>query len=109
MTTDSTSASDPVAGGGNRAEPKYHRVSIDLAACDGCMICVVVCPSNVLELVGPVGDRKARIRDDATACMSCNNCFAVCASQAIRASQPYELPAPRALERIGEFAFPRNF
>ncbi|MFO1198112.1 MAG: 4Fe-4S dicluster domain-containing protein [Burkholderiaceae bacterium] len=109
MTNESTTAPDAPLPGGHPGRSHYHRVSIDAARCDGCMICVVVCPSDILELVGPVGDRKARVKEDWAGCMSCNNCYAVCASQAIRATQPYALPAPREQMRIGEFAPPRNF
>jgi len=108
-TNEPTTAPDRTAADVERAMSNFHRVSIDLARCDGCMICVVVCPVNVLELVGPVGDRKAQVKDDWTGCMSCNNCLAVCASQAIRASQPYDFPGPREQKRIGAFSPPRNF
>lgn len=109
MTTDSTTVPDRPASGGDRQILNFHQVSIDLARCDGCMICVAVCPVNVLELVGPVEDRKAQVKADWTGCMSCNNCLAVCSSQAIRATKPYDFPGPRAQQRIGEFSLPRNF
>ena len=66
-------------------EALYHRVTIELDKCDGCRLCVVVCPANLLELFGPKDNLKARLKADVTGCMSCNNCYAVCAGQEPRA------------------------
>ncbi len=90
-------------------EAIYHRVAIDLDVCDGCKLCTVVCPANVLELFGPKGEVRARVKEEFTGCMSCNNCYAVCAGQAITASAPYDFAGAYAQKRIGSFAFPRIF
>ena len=90
-------------------EAIFHKVSIDLETCDGCKICTVVCPANVLELYGPKGDLKARVKEDFTGCMSCNNCYAVCAGHAIIASEPYDFAGYYEQKRIGNFEFPRRF
>lgn len=87
----------------------YHRVEIDLDICDGCKICTVVCPANVLELFGPKDNLKARVKADFTGCMSCNNCYAVCAGRAIKASLPYDFAGYYEQKRIGEFEPPRRF
>jgi formate hydrogenlyase subunit 6/NADH:ubiquinone oxidoreductase subunit I len=90
-------------------ESLFHEVSIDLAVCDGCKICTVICPANVLELYGKKGDLKARVKADVSGCMSCNNCYAVCAGKAIMATEPYDFAGLYEQKRIGSFEFPRKF
>jgi formate hydrogenlyase subunit 6/NADH:ubiquinone oxidoreductase subunit I len=88
----------------------YHLVDIDLDVCDGCKLCTVICPANILELFrDEKGDLKARLKDDAWGCMSCNNCYAICAGKAIIASEPYDFAGYYEQKRIGDFAFPRKF
>ena len=90
-------------------EAIYQRVTIDLDKCDGCKLCVVVCPANILELFGPKDDLKARLKGDASGCMSCNNCYAVCASQGIIAIEPYDFAGFYEQKQISDFMFPRKF
>ena len=90
-------------------EAIYRRVTIDLDKCDGCKLCVVVCPANILELFGPKDNLKARLKGDATGCMSCNNCYAVCVGQGIYATEPYDFVGYYEQKRIGAFAAPRKF
>jgi ferredoxin len=47
--------------------------------CNGCGMCVIVCPHGVLELAG----RKARITDR-DLCMECGACARNCPEEAIR-------------------------
>jgi formate hydrogenlyase subunit 6/NADH:ubiquinone oxidoreductase subunit I len=90
-------------------EAIFHRVEVDLDTCDGCKICTVICPANVLELYGPKDNLKARVKPDFTGCMSCNNCYAICAGRAIRATEPYDFAGFYEQKRIGKFEFPRRF
>lgn len=87
----------------------YREVSIDLEVCDGCKLCTVICPANVLELYGPKTDLKVRLKDSASGCMSCNNCYAICAGKAIEAREPYDFVGLYRQQRIGPFAYPRLF
>lgn len=91
------------------AECIFHRVSIDLEKCDGCKLCTLACPANVLELYTVNGRKKARVKDDHRGCISCNNCHAICDNDAIGATQPYDFVGfYRQLGR-GAFAMPRKF
>lgn len=90
-------------------EAIYQAVSIDLDVCDGCKLCTVICPANVLELYGPKTDLKVRLKDSASGCMSCNNCYAICAGKAIVAHEPYDFVGYYRQQRIGSFAYPRRF
>jgi len=87
----------------------FHRVAVDEAACDGCKLCVIVCPANVLELYGAKGSKKARVKERYRGCASCNNCQAICENGAIAALRPYDFVGfYRQLGR-GEFSMPRKF
>lgn len=87
----------------------FHRVTIDLDACDGCKLCTIVCPANVLELAGEKGAKKARVIDAFRACISCNNCQAVCESGAIAATQAYDFTGYYRRGARGDFSLPRRF
>ncbi len=87
----------------------YRRVAIDLERCDGCRLCTLVCPANVLEICGESGHRKARVKTDHRGCISCNNCAAICATGAIGATQANDFVGfYRQLGR-GAFSAPRRF
>ncbi len=88
---------------------QYHRVTINTETCDGCSLCVTICPANVLELVGEKPDLKAQLMDDYMGCMSCNNCYAICATQSIKATVFYNFTGYYKREGRGEFLFPRKF
>ena len=90
-------------------ECRFQRVAIDLAKCDGCKLCTVVCPANVLELFGEKGKKKARVKDDNRGCISCNNCHAICANGAIVASESPEFAGYYRTTGRGEFLPPRVF
>lgn len=93
----------------DRAECRFHPVAIDLEKCDGCKLCTLVCPANVLELHTVDGRKKARVKDDHYGCISCNNCHAICENGAIGATQPYDFVGfYRQLGR-GAFSMPRKF
>jgi formate hydrogenlyase subunit 6/NADH:ubiquinone oxidoreductase subunit I len=90
-------------------EAIFQQVTIDLDKCDGCRLCAVVCPANVLEMFGPKDNLKVRLKESVTGCMSCNNCLAVCAGQGVFATKPYDFAGFYAQKRIGPFEFPRRF
>lgn len=59
----------------------YGAVEIDRERCKGCGLCVVACPSDVLELQpNEVNDRGYHYAYNAhaDACIGCGSCAAVC-------------------------------
>jgi 2-oxoglutarate ferredoxin oxidoreductase subunit delta len=93
----------------NPTECIYHRVAIDLEACDGCKLCTLVCPANVLELYNENGAKKARVKASQRGCISCNNCRAICANGAIAATQANDFVGYYRQLGRGAFALPRKF
>jgi formate hydrogenlyase subunit 6/NADH:ubiquinone oxidoreductase subunit I len=87
----------------------FHRVAIDLDKCDGCKLCTLACPANVLEQYGKKGEKKVRVKADARGCISCNNCYAICENGAIQATRHYDFVGFYRQFGRGEFARPRIF
>lgn len=90
-------------------EALFKQVTIVPDQCDGCKLCAVVCPANVLEMFGPRDNLKVRLKDNVTGCMSCNNCLAVCVGKGVYATEPYDFAGFYEQKRIGAFEFPRKF
>jgi formate hydrogenlyase subunit 6/NADH:ubiquinone oxidoreductase subunit I len=91
------------------AQCLFSRVEIDLEKCNGCKLCALVCPANVLEIYGEKGHKKARVMESVRGCASCNNCQAICESGAIAVARAYDfIGFYRQLGR-GEFSMPRKF
>lgn len=87
---------------------QFHRVEVDPDACNGCKLCVVVCPAAALELFGEKGARKVRVSEDVRGCISCNNCHAICENKAIKAVRHFTLTGYYRPEGLGEFQPPRT-
>ena len=87
----------------------FTRVTVDLDKCDGCKLCTLVCPANVLELYGDKGKKKARVKESSRGCISCNNCHAICSNGAIVASEAPRLAGYYGHARHGAFQPPRTF
>lgn len=56
---------------------------LDDSRCIGCGDCVAVCPTDCLEMVGPL-PWLARPRH----CISCTACVLVCPAEALRMAEP---------------------
>ena len=65
------------------------RVEIDIDGCNGCELCVEVCPANALVMAGPT--EPVMVGDNA-ACIACGDCVAICLPDIIRITrfQQYE-------------------
>jgi formate hydrogenlyase subunit 6/NADH:ubiquinone oxidoreductase subunit I len=70
-------------------DSQFGVVAIDLENCNGCKMCTIICPCDVLELYGPRHDKKVRIKEGLSMCLSCDNCHAICEYDAISIEQTY--------------------
>lgn len=66
------------------------RVEIDPSLCNGCGLCVSICPGKALYLEGEGDERKARLERVFPQCMSCNDCAAICERDAISVTVTYD-------------------
>ncbi len=71
-------------------EAEYGVVAVDLDKCNGCKMCTLICPSNVLEMFGEKREKRARVRDGLVMCLACDNCHAICESGAISIVSGYD-------------------
>ncbi len=65
--------------------------SIDTLVCDGCKICVTICPLDVLRFDEKLGKPFVAYGDD---CMSCLMCEHFCPTEAIRVIPKQLRPIP---------------
>ncbi len=65
---------------------KWAGVDVNDELCDGCGVCVKICPSSALRMVGKGKEKKARLLDEYCNCVACNDCAAICEKNAIRAN-----------------------
>ena len=66
---------------------------INVETCQGCGMCVSVCPASVPHLApGPAGRKVAELRAERlSTCVACGHCMAVCPTQSVRiAALSYE-------------------
>lgn len=71
-------------------EMSWSEVSIDNEMCDGCGVCVKICPSSALRLVGKGKEQRVRMIEGYHNCIGCNDCSAICEKDAIAAAAPME-------------------
>lgn len=57
-----------------------NRIEIDPDLCNGCGVCVTVCPTGTISLTG---EKAAASQEE---CISCGHCMAACPQEAIRVS-----------------------
>lgn len=62
----------------NCDEAKRMIFDVNIEKCNGCGICVDVCPENAIEII----DGKAYI--DVNSCTGCSKCVVACPQDAIR-------------------------
>ena len=59
------------------------KVAVDEERCNGCGVCVSICPGKALEVYGEGKQKKARMHSALSDCNSCNACSAICERDAI--------------------------
>ena len=70
----------------NPQEIEWGTVEIDQEMCNGCKLCVQVCPCGALEVV----EKKVRmVADPYAGCVMCADCQAICPEGAITPSKAY--------------------
>ncbi len=78
----------PIVDDANDAQ--YGVVTIDLDKCNGCKMCTLICPSNVLEEFGEKRERRVRVKAGLAMCLACDNCHATCERSAISVVSGYD-------------------
>jgi adenylylsulfate reductase subunit B len=63
-------------------------IKVDSVLCNGCGICVDICPCDCLRIGDESGIAELRYEDD---CWFCGSCELDCPSKAIDAGLPYEI------------------
>ena len=58
------------------AKSERLKAVVDKSKCEGCGLCIAVCPVDAIEIV----NNKAIIKDT---CIACGACVAVCPNEAI--------------------------
>ncbi|MCW4019618.1 MAG: 4Fe-4S binding protein [Candidatus Bathyarchaeota archaeon] len=77
------------------------KVSWEIEKCIGCTLCVKICPSEAVDMVGR--GRNAEITYDIGRCVFCGECVDVCPTHAIWTTKDYELAFTRPREMIIQF------
>jgi len=83
----------------------WGQVTIDAARCDGCNLCVRICPADSLELEA----HRCRMRTTGAlvACIACGDCTAVCPQGAIELTRSYRYSGSYQTQDRGALALPR--
>lgn len=80
------------------AERFRGKLDIDPVKCTGCGVCEIVCPAQVIKMIG-VGKRKIGTREietkrptfDLYTCISCGQCVDDCRFEALKLTHEFEL------------------
>jgi len=85
-------------------------VTFDHEKCNGCGMCVKICPGRALLLKGEGKGKKAYMLDDEiTPCLSCNCCAAICSKDAVLSRVYFDFNYYYKVIHRGEFNAPRKF
>jgi len=77
------------------------KVSWQIDKCIGCSLCVKVCPSAAIKLIGR--GRKAEIEYNVGRCIFCGECVEICPTQTIFTTKEYELTFTRTRQMVTRF------
>lgn len=79
-------------------------VEADAEKCNGCTLCVQICPASALELQNKVAQMRPRPHDE---CMFCGACQAICPADAIKMVSPLQIAGRYKVIDQGEHKPPR--
>jgi formate hydrogenlyase subunit 6/NADH:ubiquinone oxidoreductase subunit I len=65
------------------------KVTWNIERCIGCRLCLEICPSNAIEMIGEKED--AEIIYNLDRCIFCGECVDICPTNAIVSTKEYEL------------------
>ena len=88
---------------------KTGKVAVDEELCNGCGVCVSICPGKALEVAGEGKEKKARMHSTLSDCNSCNACSAICERDAIGVVSCFDFNYRFKTLNRGEMALPRRF
>jgi 2-oxoglutarate ferredoxin oxidoreductase subunit delta len=68
---------------------KYYRVAVDGEQCDGCRLCTLFCPLEVLEIGAETNRRMIHhaVAANPLNCLGCGQCQRICPTAAIFVSE----------------------
>jgi len=70
----------------NPNEIKFGEVAFDHEKCNGCSLCVQICPANSLLME----DKKVKMKSPKeSGCISCGCCMVICPNEAVVMKLPY--------------------
>jgi len=86
------------------------RVAVNGKRCNGCGMCVSVCPGRALELVEEDGRKVARmVEAEVPECVACGDCAAACKRGAIEVVQGCDFGLYYRVLHRGALCPPRRF
>jgi formate hydrogenlyase subunit 6/NADH:ubiquinone oxidoreductase subunit I len=86
---------------GIRAKPSWL-----IENCVGCNLCVRICPSRAIKMMGK--QRDAEIIYDVGRCIFCGECVDVCPTKAVYTTKEFALAFIRPRQMIIEFKRPKK-
>lgn len=82
------------------------RVEINNAACNGCELCVEVCPAKALEMNGK---KSVAMTGEGAGCIGCGACVAICLPDIIRITRFQQYDGHYRFIGRGAASVPRKF
>lgn len=82
------------------------RVEIDNTGCNGCELCVDICPASALQMTGQF---SVGMTGDGAACIGCGDCVPICLPRVIKVTRFQEYDGLYRFIGRGQASPPRKF